>query len=446
MKLIKNVLLFDGKENVKSDLLFDDKIRKIAPRIEAEDAEVIDLNGKILLPGCLDPHVHFNQPGFEEHEDFYSGTAAAAAGGITTIIDMPCTSLPPVTSLSNLQNKLQIVQPHALVDFAFWGGVRADQPEIINQQITELWDLGVIGFKIYIISGMESFGQLDYSEISRVLAANPDPLFAFHAEDPQIIARNEQLLNCSDNPEIFSQIRSVEAEYQAVKNVLVNSKNHLHFVHISSAKAARYITDQKSHSDVTFETCPHYLQFTAADFPRLLGRLKTAPPVKYQADRQFLRQSLISGKLDFVATDHAGSDWETEKNIPDFAAAYNGIPGTQLMLPYLLDEFYLSGKIELARLVEITSQNAAKRYGLYPNKGSLQIGTDADFTIIDPQKPTVVEESKLLSKGKYSPFVGKQFGASIALTIVRGATIYSESEGIVGKAGYGKFLKRQTES
>ncbi|MFO7895625.1 MAG: amidohydrolase family protein [Candidatus Cloacimonadales bacterium] len=442
MKLIKNVLLFDGKESVIRDLLFDNKIRKIAPEIKSESAEIIDLKGKILIPGGIDPHVHFNQPGFEHHEDFLSGTSAAAAGGITTIIDMPCTSLPPVTNLQNLQNKLQIVQPNALIDFAFWGGIRSNDLATINQQIAELWKAGVVGFKIYVTSGMASFGQLSYAQISEVLSQNPSPLFAFHAEDPAIIAQNEQQLNCSAHPEIFSQIRSIEAEFQAVQNVLKNSNNHLHFVHISSALAAASISQKKNEIDVSFETCPHYLQFTAADFPKLLGRLKTAPPVKYEADRQYLRQSLISGQLDFVATDHAGSDWETEKNLADFAAAYNGIPGTQLLLPYLLDEFYLSGKIDLPRLIEISSENAAKRYGLYPNKGSLQIGTDADFTIIDPQKPMLVDEKALLSKGKYSPLVGKKFGASIARTIVRGETIYTDSEGIVGAAGYGEFLPR----
>ena len=442
MKLIKNAIIANGSKTQRVDILFNDKIIKIADKIEYDSAEVIDLDNKILIPGGIDPHVHFNQPGFENHEDFFTGTSAAAAGGISTIIDMPCTSLPPVTNLDNLKNKLEIIQPNALIDFAFWGGIRSNDLVNINQQISELWDFGVVGFKIYVISGMDTFGQLSYADISKVLKENPDPLYAFHAEDPDIIGQNSQRYDYSKQPELYSKIRSVEAEFTAVKKVLEND-NHLHFVHISSKKSAEYIIQNKTERDVTFETCPHYLQFTAEDFRSLRGRLKTAPPVKYQSDKEFLRSSLIDGSLDFVTTDHAGSDWETEKNLPDFSLAYNGIPGTQFMLPYLIDEFYLSGKISLKRLIEISSENTAKRYGLYPNKGSLQIGTDADFTIIDPDKPFVVDEKSILAKGKYSPFVNREFGASISATIVRGEIVYTDLEGIKIKPGFGKFLKRE---
>jgi len=443
MKLIKNATIANGRNTRKVDILFDNKIRKIASEINSATAEIIDAKGNILIPGGIDPHVHFNQPGFEHHEDFFTGTSAAAAGGITTIIDMPCTSLPPVTNLANLKNKLQIVQPNALIDFAFWGGIRANDLTTINEQISELWDFGVVGFKIYVTSGMDTFHQLSYQQISSVLVANPAPLYAFHAEDPEIIAVNEQKYNCSEQPELYSQIRSVSAEYEAVKQILQNKDNHLHFVHISSQKAAQYISDQKAQIDVTYETCPHYLHFTAEDLNDLRGRLKTAPPVKYTEDRDYLRQSLVDGKLDFITTDHAGSDWETEKDLADFSAAYNGIPGTQLMLPYLIDEFYLSERISLKRLVEISSENAAKRYGIFPQKGSLEIGSDADFTIFDPNKPTVIDEQALYSKGKYSPFFGKTFCASIDMTIVRGETIFSEAGGIVGQPGFGKLLLRK---
>lgn len=442
MKLIKNAIISEGTKTKKVDLLFNDKIIKIAENIEHNSAKIIDLENKILIPGGIDPHVHFNQPGFENHEDFFTGTAAAAAGGITTIVDMPCTSLPPVTNLKNLKNKLEVIQPYALIDFALWGGVRSADLETIKQQIAELWNFGVVGFKIYVISGMDTFGQLSYSEISHVLKENTEPLFAFHAEDPYIISRNSQQIDCSKQPELYSKIRSVEAEFTAVKKVLEND-NHLHFVHISSKKAAKYIIQSKAKHDVTFETCPHYLQFIAKDLSTLRGRLKTAPPVKYQPDRDFLRASLIDGSLDFVTTDHAGSNWETEKNLPDFSLAYNGIPGAQFMLPYLIDEFYLSGKISLKRLIEISSENAAKRFGLYPNKGSLQIGTDADFTIIDPEKPFIVDEKSILAKGKYTPFVNRKFDASISSTIVRGETVFTNSEGILIQPGFGRLVKRK---
>ncbi len=442
MKLIKNALIADGDQTKIVDILFDNKIIKIAPSISNHNAQIIDAKGNPVIPGCLDAHVHFNQPGFEYHEDFYTGTKSAAAGGISTIIDMPSTSLPPVTNVENMEHKLQAVQQNALVDFAFWGGIRANDLPDIDNQIQKLWDAGVVGFKIYTISGMDTFGALEYEEISKLLSQHQDLLFAFHAEDAQIIKKNKTKYECSHNPQNYSKIRSIEAEATAVRNILKNRNNHIHFVHISSKKAAELIINSKLQSDVTFETCPHYLQFTAEDLDKLRGRLKTAPPVKFSADREYLRNCLIDGKLDFVTTDHAGSDWETEKNLPDFSQAYNGIPGIQLMIPYLFSEFYLNDKISLARMIEITSAKAAKRFGLYPNKGSMQVGTDADFTVINLSKELIVDEKELYSKGKYSPFFEQKFNCSIAQTIVRGEIVFDENKGILAKPGYGKFLKR----
>ena len=216
--------------------------------------------------------------------------------------------------------------------------------------------------------------------------------------------------------------------------------NKIHFVHISSKKTTNLI--MKSKNDISFETCPHYLQFTSNDFPLLKGKLKTAPPVKFDEDRTFLRDLVKNGSIDFITTDHAGCDWETEKNISDFSKVYNGIPGCELMIPYLFSEFYLKEKVDLKTMIKLTSENAAKRYGLFPQKGSLQIGTDADFTVIDLTKSFVVDEKEIHSKGKYSPFHDQEFGCSIYSTIVRGEIVYNNVDGISVKPGFGKFLRR----
>jgi dihydroorotase-like cyclic amidohydrolase len=183
-------------------------------------------------------------------------------------------------------------------------------------------------------------------------------------------------------------------------------------------------------------------QFTADDFPELKGRLKTTPPVKFEEDKKFLRSCLKNGSVDFITTDHAGCDWKTEKELDDFSKVYSGIPATELMIPYLFSEFYLKEKIPLSTMIRLTSKNQAKRYDLFPSKGSLQIGTDADFTVIDLKRPFQVDESKLHSLGKYSPFNGNIFNCSIDKTIVRGNIVFDCQKGLLQKPGWGKFVRR----
>ena len=447
MIILKNAFILEGKKSQISDILFSENIIQIAKEIKpAKGIKIIDLHGKLLIPGCIDAHVHFNDPGFTDREDFTSGTTAAAFGGITTIIDMPCTSIPAVTNLKNLNTKLAVIKPKAVIDFALWGGIRKNDIPLNNKMIRELWDAGVVGFKIYTISGMETFTALSYKEIVNVFKQFPEILFAFHAEDENIIKNSINKLTYEQMKltENYVKIRPVEAEVEAVKNILLSlgKKNKVHFVHISSKKASKLILESKKQFEVTFESCPHYLQFTSKDLPILKGRLKTAPPIKYDEDRDFLRKCLKTGALDFVTTDHAGCDYETGKTFNDFSKVYNGIPGTELMIPYLFSEFYLKEKVDLKKMIKLTSENAAKRYGLYPEKGSLQIGTDADFTIIDLNKPFTVDETSIHSKGKYSPFNNSEFSCSIDKTIVRGKIVFDSEKGILQKPGYGKFIRR----
>ncbi len=451
MIILKNAFILDGEKSQISDILFNEKIIQIDKDIKpAKEVEVIDLHGKLLIPGCIDAHVHFNDPGFTDREDFTSGTTAAACGGITTIIDMPCTSIPPVINYENLNKKLTVIKSKAVIDFALWGGIRKNDVPIKDKMVQELWDAGVVGFKIYTISGMETFGALSYKEIKNIFKQFPEILFAFHAEDENIINNSISKLTYEQMklPENYVKTRPVEAEVEAVRNILssLGKKNKVHFVHISSKEAAKLILESKKQFEVTFESCPHFLQFTSEDFPILKGRLKTAPPVKFDEDRDFLRNCLKTGSLDFVTTDHAGCDYDKGKKIDDFSKVYSGIPGTELLIPYLFSEFYLKEKVNLKRMIKLTSENAAKRYGLYPEKGSLQIGTDADFTIINLSKPYLVDETRIHSKGKYSPFNNTKFSCSIDKTVIRGKIVFDCEKGILQKPGYGKFISRRLTS
>ncbi len=451
MKLIRNAEISTGENNNTKivDILFDEKIIQISEKpIITSNIKIYDLDGKLLIPGCIDAHVHFNDPGFTHHEDFLTGTSSAAAGGITTIIDMPCTSIPAVTNTENLETKLKVIKSKAVIDFALWAGIPGNNFPLDKESILDLWRSGVVGFKIYTVSGMETFKALSYDQIKSVFTELPELLFAFHAEDPEIILNSKNNYSDQDlsKPETYVHTRPPKAEITAVRKLLqaADKQNKIHVVHVGSGKAAELIQLHKEDYDITWETCPHYLQFTCDDFPKLKGKLKTAPPVKFKKDKAILRSYLKTGELDFVTTDHAGCDWKSEKDITDFSNVYSGIPGTEFMIPYLFSEFYNKEKVSLQRMIDLTSTNAAKRYGLYPDKGSLEIGSDADFTVIDLNQPFSVNEQKLHCLGKYSPFDGETFSSSINKTFVRGNVVYNRENGVLGKPGWGKWIKRKS--
>jgi allantoinase len=442
VKLFRQAGVPDGEGLRIVDILCDERILRIDDAISAPGAEVIELEGRLTLPGVIDAHVHFNDPGFPEREDFLSGTSSAAAGGITTVVDMPCTSLPPVTDTEALQFKLEAIGPKAVVDYALWGGIRGNDAPWADDRIPRLWAAGVVGFKLYPISGMDTFKAVSYDQVEDLLRRYPHLLFAFHAEDPGLIRETESRLPRPWGWREYLRSRPVEAEEVAVRQLLaVAGKARLHFVHVGAASALGTILEARARgADVTFETCPHYLAFTGDDFDRLGGRLKTAPPVKSARDREALHNALSDGSLDYLATDHAGCDWNTGKTDPDFSLVYNGIPGIQTLVPYILDEF--AGRAPLPRLVALLSTNPARRLGLYPRKGLLRPGADADLTIVDTDSPHRFAESELLSRGKFSPFDGRTFRHRISMTVVRGEIVYRNDEGVTGAPGWGAWIPR----
>jgi dihydroorotase-like cyclic amidohydrolase len=196
--------------------------------------------------------------------------------------------------------------------------------------------------------------------------------------------------------------------------------------------------------DATTETCPQYLVFTTEDFKKLGSVLKIAPPLRKEEDREELWRGLKDGSIDFICTDHAAGKYPEEKSSPNIWKNYAGIPGTQLAVPTMLHYGYHQGRLTLGEIQKLMAENIAKRYGLYPQKGMIKVGSDADFTIVDLDKKWVVEPSKLESKGKYSPLAGKELKGQISMTVVRGEIVYREDEGVIGKKGYGQFVKNRS--
>ncbi len=457
MLRIKNARIIEN-EQLKTVTIYVEKgkIKSIVPGDEVllPTEKEIDLKGKMVFPGFIDPHVHFDDPGFTEREDFETGTRSAAAGGIATIIDMPCTSIPPVTTGPNFDYKLSIVKPKAYVDFAFWGGVTPEQVESgkYKKSLKELKDRGIVGVKFYTISGMELYPRMSVPNMDQAfrLMKELNLVCAIHAEDYYLVDYYSHLMQemGREDPESWSEGRTYEAEPEAIWSVVgITGKvgNKLHIVHLSTKEGLNIVRWAKAHGmDITTETCPQYLVFTTEDFKKLGSVLKIAPPLRKEEDLEELWKGLKDGSIDFICTDHAAGKYPEEKSSPVIWKNYAGIPGTQLVAPSVFYYGYHKGRLSLAEIQKLMSENAAKRYGLYPQKGIIQIGSDADFSVVDLDKEWTVEPSRLESKGKYSPFSGKTLKGKIYMTIVRGEIVYREDEGVIGKRGYGQFVKNKS--
>jgi allantoinase len=424
---------------IRADLEFDNgKITQIRDRISG--SEMIDVSGFLIFPGAIDPHVHFNDPGFSDREDFCTGTSAAAAGGVTTVIDMPCTSLPPVTDKAALSNKLKVTKNKAIVDYCLYGGVSGQSFANLEINMKELRDF-VPGFKTYFTSGMDTFSSLNLSQFEQVvkLASKLSRPVLLHAEDPNFVSKiNKSKAIATPYDHYLS--RPEAAEIEAVKKasrVASKYQAHIHIVHISTAEAAEIVAENKFLSG---ETAPHYLQFDLADYMKLGSVLKVNPPLKKPENRMQLWHKLIDGGIDFVATDHAPAP-KQKKNTGSILTDYAGIPGIETMLLYLYWEGLVKNKLSLTRFLQITCENAARTYGLFDRKGSLEVGKDADMVIFDPNAGTFIKAENFYSKGKSTPFEGQSSQGKIRQTYVRGNLVYDCESGIVAKPGIGEYLK-----
>jgi len=437
--------------------------RSVGPSLSVGE-EILNAKGLLAFPGAIDPHVHFDEPGFTHREDFTHGSAEAARGGVTTVIDMPCTSIPPVTSPHALEEKLSVVKEKALVDFAFYGGINGHmKPEDISGVIESL-AARVVGFKSYFISGMDTFPAVDeaqFAAAAQACAKAGRPLL-LHAEDPDVISEATKERASIRDPQKKHQwidyyaSRPMDAEIAAVLKALKLAGQYaknIHIVHVGTAKAAIAVSEKGA----TCETCAHYLAFDETDFARLGAALKTAPPVKAPEQKALLWHLLAEGQIGFVASDHAGAP-EYEKYTDDPLTAYGGIPGTGTLFPYLLSEGFFARRLSLDRFLEVTSGGAARRYGLWQAKGSLQPGKDADFVLVDPEHTSRVAPSNMMSKSTITPFAGMLLSGRIEGTFVRGAPVYAsvrlaaafgrkgdtilanEAGMILAQPGFGKFL------
>jgi len=456
--VIANAKVSAGRDDQTRDvhvLIEGDCIADVLPasRPPPKATERIDASGLLLLPGGIDPHVHFNTPGYTEHEDFTSGSMSAAAGGVTCVVDMPDTSVPPVADRAGLYAKLKAIGEMSVIDFALWGGVSGNsfRTGAWRSQMKTLGHEGVVGIKCYMLSGMATFEHLMPLELLEVMrrASEIGLLVALHAEDREMAHKLTATLTTQGRRDARAYYESrkdpVEASGMAQGAQLAAETGcSLHIVHVGSAAGARAATQFRGDGhDITMETCPHYLAFSHEDMERVGSILKTSPVIKNKEDSKFLWSGLADGSIDYIASDHAPCRPD-EKSTGSIWTDYAGISGTQLLLPYLISEGYLAGRITLARLVRASSTAAAERLGLRGRKGSIERGMDADLVLVDPKAGWTVKGSDLLSKGKLTPFEGRAFKGRIVRTICRGTTVYEDGKGISVSPGFGHFVRRSS--
>ncbi|MEM7581953.1 MAG: allantoinase AllB [Acidobacteriota bacterium] len=423
------------------------------------DDEIVDLEDALVLPGVIDGHVHFDDPGFTHREDFATGTRAAAAGGVACVVDMPCTSLPPITSAANLHHKLDIIQPKAHVDFMLWGGVCANSmaEDSWQNDLAEIAQEGVGSIKVYMLSGMDTFRDLGRDQILRVLRQTERlgvPV-GVHAEDRELVHELTEWLQKNDCNDLldYAASRPAEAEINAVttmRDLCRETGARVHIVHVGCGRALDVIADAKSDGlPMSGETCPHYLEFTAEDFATKGSALKTAPVVKGTGDRRRLWQGVVSGELDYVATDHAAGQWPEEKHTGNAWTDYGGIPGVELMLPYLYSEGVRGERITLERLVEITSSAPARFFGIEQRKGRLAPGFDADLVVFDERERWTVQAEDLHNMNRYTPHEGQVFTGRVRSLYVRGERAFHRDplgRESFGAAGAGQWVRRASKT
>ena len=479
IKILKNVSLSLDENQLKIvDIQFSDRIEKIIDRTsikidwkeinslekrnkfiqqipESEypsNTKIYDGEFLVVIPGGIDSHVHFDTPGFEDRDDFEHGSTAAAFGGVTTVIDMPCTSLPPVTNKNNFEVKLNALKNLSLVDYSFYGGVCGndfDNNINIEEKIKDLADKGVAAFKTYLISGMSTFTDLDEERIlqtAKWIKTTNKPM-AVHAEDKKMIVERTAISKSAgqNNWQAYYAARDDQAEAKAIKLLVEIAEKtgcRIHVVHLSSKLGLDIIKEAQSKGlKVTSETCPQYLFFTKKDFSnsKISAYLKTAPPVKNEIDREALWEGLKDGTLSFVVTDHAGCNPEKEKSSKNFWEIYGGIPGVEHRVPFLFSEGFLKNRLTLSQTIKLLSSNVADYFNL-KDKGYIKEGYDADFALINLWDKQVVKSKEMHSKGKYTPFEGVTFNAVVEKTFLRGKLIMNRSGDIEQSIGYGKFI------
>jgi allantoinase len=401
----------------------------------------------MVIPGLVDTHVHINEPGRTEWEGFETATRAAAAGGVTTLVDMPLNCIPATTTLAAFKEKLAVTNGKLWVDTAFWGGVvPGNVPELAG-----MYEAGVVGFKCFLIhSGVDEFPNVDEEELRRGMRelSRLDALLIIHAEVPEPVeAATTRQTSSGADPRRYStflQTRPKEAEDRAIALIIRLSREtgtRVHIVHHSSSTSLDLLRAAKADGvPVTIETCPHYLAFAAEDISDGATHFKCCPPVRERENSERLWDALDDGLIEMVVSDHSPCPPEMKcQATGNFLEAWGGISSLQLRLPVMWTEAAPRG-YPVGRLIELLATAPAKLAGLELRKGSLAKGKDADVVIWKPDAELRVEPAMLHHRHKLTPYAGRTLNGVVEKTFLRGKLIYERGE--FSAAPLGSVLKR----
>ena len=425
-------------------LIEDGTIRAVCSASELPgDTTIHDCGNHAILPGLIDTHVHINEPGRTEWEGFRTATRAAAAGGYTTLIDMPLNCLPETTTVEALEAKRKAAHGQCFVDWAPWGGAVADnQPHILP-----LAHAGVLGYKCFLIyPGCDGFTMIDQQQLEAALphiAASGLPLLV-HAELAAPIDRATATLQNADWRTYSTYLRSRpdEAELEAIRLMIRLCRQYkfrLHIVHLSTALAVNDLKAARAEGlPITVETCPHYLHFAAEEIPDGATLLKCAPPIRNRANQQALWQALNDGIIDMIVTDHSPCPPEMKRtDTGRFDQAWGGIAGLSIAFPLIYTEALRRG-FTLDHIARWMSSAPATLAGISHQAGSLEPNREANFTIFDTEAEFTVTPDKLHYRHPISAYMGEKLRGTVKATYLRGQPIYQS--GLITDTPQGREL------
>lgn len=383
---------------------------------------------EVLIPGIVDTHVHINEPGRTEWEGFECATQAAAAGGVTTVLDMPLNSNPPTLSVEALQVKRSCALHKAHVQLGFWGGV--DESNLGH--LKELWDAGVFGFKCFLSpSGVDEYGSLPYDKLEQAMReiASFGGQLICHAEDPRGLAEHAGSVGSSYRS--FADSRPAECEADAVRNVMrlvARTGCRTHILHVSSGLTVDVIRQAKAEGlPVSAETCPHYLTLDCDHIPDNATAFKCCPPIRDSHEQDALWRGLVDGTLDFIATDHSPADAKMKSGT--LATAWGGVSSLQIGFRAVLTSALQRG-LGLADVIRWMSQNTA-RFAGFTDRGVIAPGKRADLVVIRPNERFTVDTTTLKSRNPISAFDGMTLNGVITHTFVGGADTEAREDNII---------------
>jgi allantoinase len=431
--------IVDGLERSCSVAVRDGQIADVFGYDTAADsAQTVELaDDEVLLPGLVDTHVHINEPGRTNWEGFATATRAAAAGGVTTLIDMPLNCIPPTVDVPALRAKQEAAQNHCFVDVGFWGGA---VPASLGS-LRELHDAGVFGFKAFLLdSGVPEFPPLTRQQLLAAMQElSPfDGLLIVHAEDAETI--DHAAPAAGRDYADFLASRPPAAEQTAINHVLDAAQltgARAHILHLASAAALPALRAARArHGRVTVETCPHYLTLAAEDVPDGATLFKCCPPIRETANQDALWAGLAAGTIDMVVTDHSPCTPELKMlDEGDFGAAWGGVSSLQIGLPVVWSQARARGHC-LADVVTWMAQRPAELVGL-TRKGRITPGMDADLVIFAPDEHLVIDPARLHHRHPCTPYAGATLTGTVRTTWLRGE--------IAGDVPRGRLLVRGEE-